>query len=279
MTSSLRYLSRDHALRVGLPPRCFHPIPTFYKFRRLPLASTVFFDQNHRDSENSSKREADRKANLGDMIALVKLKVPAFVSDTFPEDVILPNMVFRILPSRHSQLSALIPKLDTRKKYFTAVSAIQAIATSTVLSPNSRLHILSLRVSSDPDYLCLSPDANKIIVRWTTCPDSCYHLPRDDDAGTGASTDGDVGHDPTGPDAGHDHHGRKFLDFSRLSTSSLTKGFMGFAKNDDSASRVLLGIFIFELNHDNNIITAHTIEDVELIERKEPESVGKLRVC
>lgn len=45
---------------------------------------------------------------------------------------------------------------------------------------------------------------------------------------------------------------------------------------------MISGLFIFELNEDNSKILVHTIENMEIIERFEPETqpnVNALRVC
>lgn len=252
MSSSLK--AADHAM-LRLPTlrsSLRKPLPAKTLATNLNPSSLVLF-KGSSPEEPPNRHEADKKANLGEMVEILKHRTPRLLRDSFPEEIILPNIILRVLPSRHSQLRALIPKIDTRKKYFAAVSTIQTIVTSTVLSSSAKLHILSLRVTTDPDYLCVSRDANKIHIRWTTA-------------------------DSFQPEEKHEP--RKMLDFSDFSAASPTKVLMGFAKDSNAPERVLLGIFVFELNEDNNVIVAHTIEDVELIERKEPEGVDpKLRVC
>ena len=62
--------------------------------------------------------------------------------------------------------------------------------------------------------------------------------------------------------------------------SHLTSGLIGLTKEHNKLERVISGIFIFELNENNDKIIVHTVEDVNVIEKTETQDIdGELRVC
>lgn len=74
----------------------------------------------------------------------------------------------------------------------------------------------------------------------------------------------------------------KFSSFHELPRTlwDLSSTLVGLSREDHKLERIISGIFIFELNESNDKIIAHTIENVELLERGEPAAATTgLRVC
>lgn len=228
--------------------------------------------------------EQEKKANLGAMVDGLRQLVPRMVHETLPKHLILPDIMLRICPSHFEQINAFLPNIKGHVSYYATCKALQLFMTSVVVNPNVQLHIQNMRTSTASDFSCVYPESQKIFVRWTTCPEGCTHLTRHSSASSLKTGDAKLGsHRWSRIDAD------KFVDAKEhpynwsltSSLADLTKGIIGLKKEDsDSLERVVLGIFIFELNDKNSQIIAHTIEDMDVIERREQQGVdGKLRVC
>lgn len=244
-----------------------------------------FFFKKNEEGE-IDKREQDKKANLGSVVEELRALVPRMVHENLPKDLILSDIMLRICPSHFDQMNAFLPNIKGHVSYYAACKALQLIMTSVVVNPNVQLHIQSIRTTTVSDFPCIYPDAQKIIVRWTTCPEGCTHLRKH------SANDGSSVHKTSDAKLGSHRWSRidadKFVDPEKhpynwsLSSSlaDLTKGIIGLRKEEEDLERVILGIFIFELNDTNDQIIAHTIEDMDVIERREQQGVdGKLRVC
>lgn len=276
-TGSFRKLLRPLALVALKLPKPL-PLPSgLHCINGLPQGLVAFLEKNDFDPE-----EQERKANLGALVDEMRLLVPGMVHETLPKSIVLPDIMLRICPSHFDQMNAFLPNIKGHVSYYATCKALQLFMTSVVVNPNVQLHIQSLRTTTASDLPCVYPHSQKIIVRWTTCPEGCTHLRR---KVNGSHKTGDA---KLGSHRWSRIDTDKFVDaqenpYNWLLSSSLaglTKGIIGLKKEEEDLERVVLGIFIFELNTKNDHIVAHTIEDMDVIERRELQGVdGKLRVC
>lgn len=261
--------------------------------------NVVRFAENDSKSPNNNshdinKIEQERKANLGAMVEEIKILVPNLLNKSLPKPVLSSNILLRICPTHFDEFNSFLPNLKGHVSYYATWKTIQLVLTSIVLSPKVKLHVQSVRVSHGTDVQAVYPDSTKIIVRWTTCSEGCDHLSPDqtkhaDDLSNYHSTsDAKLGShkwskldtlrfvkdykDPSGIS--------KALPSIATTISQISTALVGLTKEGNKLERVISGIFIFELNQDNDKIVVHTIEDVELVERSETEDVDSgLRVC
>ncbi|KAK6458297.1 uncharacterized protein RJT20DRAFT_126294 [Scheffersomyces xylosifermentans] len=249
------------------------------------------------DPKEPNRKDQNRKANLGAMIDDVKALVPNILNKSLPKSIISSDISLRICPSYFDEYNAYLPNLKGHVTYYATCKALQLFMTSVVLSPKVQLHIHSLRVSHSPDPLAVFPDTTKIHVRWSTCSEGCYHL------SLGESPDKDSTHHSTSEAKLGSHRWSKLDAMEVLRngkeseaessggvsktlpsiTTALTRlpaALIGLTKENKKLERVLSGVFVFELNENNDKIIVHTIENVDVIERFETEDIdGELRVC
>lgn len=224
------------------------------------------------ENKEIDKKELERKINVNKVVDQLREYVPDILETSLPKSIISKDIYLRICPSQFDE--NYLPKLNGLVTYYTTCKAIQLFLTSVMLSPKVKLHIQSIRVSHGPDPQCMFNDTTKIFLRWSTCPDGCSHL---DAQGTSQAH--------LGTHKWSEEDTKKIFDNHKsLSTlvSKLPGTIMGLTKEPKKLERVISGLFIFELNEDNSKILVHTIENMEIIERFEPETqpnVNALRVC
>lgn len=238
--------------------------PRYMKFSRYPTLRN--------EHPEIDKKELQRKINVNKVIDQLREYVPDILETSLPKSIISKDIYLRICPSQFDE--NYLPKLNGLVTYYTTCKAIQLFLTSVMLSPKVKLHIQSIRVSRGPDPQCMFNDTTKIFLRWSTCPDGCSHL---DAQGTSQAH--------LGTHKWSEEDTKKIFDNHKsLSTlvSKLPGTIMGLTKEPKKLERVISGLFIFELSEDNSKILVHTIENMEIIERFEPETqpnVNALRVC
>lgn len=256
------------------------------------------------DPEKKQK-EQFKKANLGSMIEQIRILVPNILNKSLPKSVISNNVLLRVCPTHFQEYNAYIPTLKGHVSYFTTCKTLQFILTSVILNPKVQLHIQSIRTNSNSgdsalNFHGVNADSTKIIVRWTTCAEGCFHLSPNDTKETGTKIDTSSYHSTS--DAKLGSHRWSKLDTLKLvnktnnedvieiqgnsspsltnTLSHLTTGLIGLKKENKRLERVISGLFIFELNEDNDKINVHTIENVNVVEKSEPQDInGELRVC
>lgn len=241
-------------------------------------------DSNDPDLNNEEQR---RKTNLGAMMDLLKLFVPTLLQESLPAEMLLSNVLLRICPSHFENINAYLPNIKGHVSYYATCKALQIFLTSLVLNPRTQLHILLIRTSRFPEPNCVHAHSTKIHIRWTTCPEGCWHLSgspklvsllKDDEMPATSTSNAKLGsHRWSSIDPG------KLLDALDLNWSltgalaNLGKGIVGLRKEDDKLERIVSGVFIFELNELNDEIIVHTVEDMEVVEH--PEEEREFRVC
>lgn len=240
---------------------------------------------NYKDPNNT---------NFGEIIDYLKSSgVPNLLQENLKDSVLDENIILRLLPSAHPY----IPTLHGLIKYKASMNAIRVIMRKFVLEDSSRIKILSSKKLSgshaeEVRQQCrLSPyltTNDKFLLKWQSC------LPQNAD--------------PIGPEDGYvnkkftfssndsleQKKGSPILDYilqkttmidnnqaSGLISKYITMGNKLNSSNNNNEStdngftRVVNGIFVFEMNEDNSKIAVHTIEDVELIDYKRRATLPK----
>lgn len=213
----------------------------------------------------------------------MKTLVPGLVNKSLPKELISPDILLRICPTHFADLNSYLPNIRGHVSYYATCKTLQLILTSLVLNPRVRIHIQSIRTSRSStglDLQCVYPEATKIFVRWSTCSEGCEHLSEADESDT-------VNFHLTSEAKLGTHSWSKFDSLKVVGGTSalslkatiglLTAGLIGLTKADKNLERVISGIFIFELNQENDTIIVHTVEDIVMIEKTEREE-EKLRV-
>lgn len=246
-----------------------------------------------------NREEQLKKANLGSMTDELRVLIPNILNKSLPKAIVSNNVHLRICPTHFQEFNAYFPTLKGHVSYYTTCKTLQFILTSIILNPKVKLHIQSIKTNFNkgdlfPDMQSVHSNSTKIYVRWNTCLEGCYHLSPNE---TNGNEEGDdISNYFSTSDAKLGSHkwskldAKKLVNNSKSSTKSsqsvtttlshLTKGLIGLTKEHNKLERVISGIFMFELNEDNDKILVHTIEDVNVIEKTETEDVnGQLRVC
>lgn len=252
-----------------------------------PSQSQVFYQpavrlHSDRTDHDPSNQDQHSKANLGKTLEELRILLPNMLQKSLPKQLISRDVLLRICPTHFNQLNHYLPRIKGHVSYYTTMKTIQFVLTSLILNPDVKLHLQSIKVmtpeESNIDYLCVFR-TTKIQVRWSTCNEGCGHLESGDKGKLeyNSTSNAKLGsHKWTKVDT------LKFLQISESeplkSFSHLTTGLVGLMKELNRLERVISGIFVFELNEDNSKIIVHTIEDVNIVEKREPQ-VGGLRIC
>lgn len=249
-------------------------------------------NQGNKDNKDPKidKKYLERKANLGTMVQMLQIKVPNLLTKIIPCEFMSKDIIMRILPNKFPQ----IPTIKGPVLYTSTLKAIQKLVLLFYLNPESKIHITNLKIieptnsMSSAELINLSIDENvienghvdenravegspkqaqdvskyttKIKIKWRTCYSGCAHLQDKD------TTDAKLG-----------SYSLDHFDWTKLLKSpnplqtleGLAKNFDPTASNDTSVGRVLTGVFIFELDANNEKISVFTIDNMEILESKE----------
>jgi uncharacterized protein Veg len=229
------------------------------------------------DSSEATRQRQRRTANLGTTIELLKELVPHIATQLLPKLLLSPQVLLRVCPSHFEEYNAYLPAIKGVVPYYASCKLLQFILTSIVLTPQVQIHIQSIRTSVNDKihpYYSVHPDSTKIMMRWTTSSERASDI-CGEKAAPGWSRVAT----------------NKFFNLSEddlkidkpaglgSTLALLSNKFKRVTNESLGLERVVSGIFIFELNEDNDRIIVHTVEDVDILERTETEAVGALRVC
>mmetsp|Transcript_6803 Transcript_6803/g.8635 ORF Transcript_6803/g.8635 Transcript_6803/m.8635 type:complete len:331 (-) Transcript_6803:54-1046(-) len=307
-----QYVSSLHNIKLESPVLSSTAPPHFYNVGILKptsvenLANTKFTDSNPVRSDLYSEdlkpnpKDQLKKANLGTMTDELRALVPNILNKSLPKKIISDSVHLRICPTHFQEFNAYFPTLKGHVSYYTTCKTLQFILTSLVLNPKVKLHIQSIKTNAakgdlGPEVQGVYPDSTKIYVRWNTCLEGCDHLSSNKISKDQGNNDTSNYHSTS--DAKLGSHKWSKLDTQKLvdnsnehsiksspsvtaTLSHLTTGLIGLTKENNRLERVISGIFIFELNENNDRIIVHTVEDVNVIEKTETQDIdGELRVC
>lgn len=286
-------------------------------FHQISIATPLRFRSNLQlfQMTNDKKTELENKANLGKMIEELQRLVPNLLVKSLPKDLISSEVLLRICPTHFDEFNALLPNIKGHVSYYTTLKSLQFVLTSLILNPKVKLHIQNIAIvppqQSTIEYLCVYPHTTKIQIRWTTCSDGCHHLTEENPTESSGYNVTTRTTSPPGPDGSTGPNSstnstssamlgshswsqldpKPFYNYHNSETApretksllktlnQLTSGFIGLVKTNNDLERVISGIFIFELNHNNTQILVHTIEEVNIVENQEPLEVSGLRIC
>ncbi|CAH2351528.1 hypothetical protein CLIB1423_03S08328 [[Candida] railenensis] len=231
-------------------------------------------------------RKQQQNANLGSTIDTLKELIPQIASKSLPKQLVSPEVLLRVCPTHFEEFNAYLPAIKGHVPYYTSCKVLQFLLTSIVLTPNVQLHIQSIRATTVNDrifpYYSVYPDSTKIKVRWTTSTERIHNINDDTTLLKGwskvATTKFLDKHNITSDDIKKSSKSGGISSTLAELTSSI-KNLANDKKNN--LERVISGIFIFELNEDNDKIIVHTIEDIDILEKTETQENldGGLRVC
>lgn len=213
-----------------------------------------------------------RRTNLGEITEyLINDGVPNFLQRSIKDSYLDEHIKLRLLPTTHPYM----PILQGRTKYKASLNAIRLITNNLILKKKCLLHINSVTtLLKDKEesllkakhYNCITQN-DKLVIKWQSCSlDEGYNHAIDNGKVTSIPelnlSNGSpppvidyILHPSTKPFSGEmvsahiDHH-----DASAQRNPN------------NSVSRIVKGIFIFEFNEENTQIVVHTIENVEMID-------------
>lgn len=302
-SSSSTYLKYNSFKRLSVQERLasdgilFKQInPSFFPKSNVMLTASM---DKERHSLNYTKIEQERKANLGKILELLKELVPNILVKALPKEIISKDIMLRICPTHFEELNAYIPVLKGHVSYYATSKALQLILTSVVLNPKVKLHIQSVRVCPPSDeahqeFYGVYPNSAKIIIKWSSCPEGCSHLSISEPD----EEEEKIANHLSTSDAKLGTHSWSKVDTNKLFNSGkkakgagkgpsitatlehLVNSLIGLTREGGKLERTISGIFIFELNENNDKIIVHTIENIEVIEKRDPQNANsQLRVC
>lgn len=255
--------SRAHAIRM-LSRKVPRVVPE--PFGRTLYHQRVFCGKNHQEMGENSEEEQRRKANLGSTVEQLKVLVPEMLKTSLPRQLVSSDITLRICPTHFGNANPMFLNIKGHVSYYTVFKTLQFALTSLVLHPKVELHIESIKVNPEEQLQALYPDTTKIYVRWSTCSDGCAHL-QSTSAGFHSTTDAKLGSHSWSMESSKLGN----LGKSGSVTSIISQLATALTKDDRLLERVISGIFIFELNATNDQILVHTIEDVNIVEKPDPQ--------
>lgn len=268
-------------------------------------------DNKQNNDPEINKELLTRKANLGTVVQMLQIKVPNMLTDLLPPDFISDKIILKVLPHQFPNLPTFKGYLlysSTLKAiqkillmfYLNPESKIHISDIKIIEPTNSMSSDELINLSIDGNFLenekpseRLTPDQDtskyttKVKIKWRTCYSGCDHL---QDTQT---TDAKWG------SYSLDHFDwTKFLKspnpLQTLSLLEAKKTIEGIAKtldplksinqdangssstadNKKNVGRILTGIFIFELDAENEHIMVFTIDNMEILESKQTNFVN-----
>ncbi|CCF58993.1 hypothetical protein KAFR_0F03980 [Kazachstania africana CBS 2517] len=207
-----------------------------------------------------------KTANLGEITKYLTNKgVPNLLQGNLCKKYLDADIQLRLFPT----IFPYLPTIKGSTKYSASMNAIRLIIEKFVLSNGHQkqfkdyfLHVMSvksyqghnIRTLPSKEYKFLTEN-DKLIIKWRTCAPnlSCSHLLPLNSAKL---------------DEGWSHHSRKLLDYVIHPAANQNWGTRNdfLSTEDKNVTRLLSGVFIFELNDDSSRIAVHTIDNIELID-------------
>ncbi|GAV29075.1 hypothetical protein PMKS-002554 [Pichia membranifaciens] len=258
-----------------------------------------------------NKSLLERKANLGTIIQMLQLKIPNMLTDLLPPDFVSDKIILKVLPHQFPNLPTFrgyllySSTLKAMQKillmfYLNPDSKIHISDIKIIEPTNSMSSDELINLSIDANHLenespseSLTPRQDtskyttKVKVKWRTCYSGCEHL---QDAQTTDAKWGSYSLD-------HFDWTKLLKSPNPLQTISLLeakKTIEGLAKTLDplknigqsagdsntannqnrTVGRILTGVFIFELDAQNEHIMVFTIDNMEILESKQTNFVN-----
>lgn len=223
------------------------------QFNKVINFSSVQFQSSSPLDQQSDidKERQNKKLNLGKVLDVLNNEIPDILTTLISSDMISSDIIFRISPTSHPNL----PTFKGYVPYVTTAKTLQLCLTQFILNPSVKVHITKTNVfeaDKDISNYGLYKNTTKLVMKWKTCPENCPHLIANEETSKGSKG----------------KHTWSDLDHTSLLISQ-NYGLINLKLTDDKIERILSGIFVFELDENNEKIKVFTIEDVEIIENKE----------
>lgn len=229
---------------------------------------------------------AKRRANLGEMTEYLESQaVPDILNRPIEDNRLNHNIQLRLLPSLHPY----IPTLHGITKYKTSMNGIRLIIRNFVLNERCKLHVVKVETilreeegeAGRKKYNTVS-DMDKIVVKWQSCREECEHLGPGDVTSRAKMGSYKAMGETTATKSKipqSNNAASEVINYIVHPTSPVTEKLMSqhaklVAEDKWKISRVLTGVFIFELNEDNSEIVVHTIDNVEMIDDEKEVETG-----
>jgi len=257
-------------------------------------------NDHNRQTRSKVSKDQTRKANIGKMIEYLRSIIPDALHTTPDSKYLNQDIILRVSPTvtKTNQL----PLLKGRGSYLTTLRATQFILVNFLLNWRVKLHILDIKTClhsshNNNNNLNETFDSNlgkdgkvhnndinnnngvdidnknlkkyglyehtdKIIIKWRTCLDDCDHLiNKTSYAKQGSHILGKF--DISKIWGGNNDNGRN-------GNNKDNNGLIdGVSKNEgDDFERIFYGIFVFELNENCDEIIVHSLENLEIFDKK-----------
>lgn len=189
--------------------------------------------------------QLSRRANLGSMIETLQDNVPQMLTHLLPHELISTNITLRLLPRQLPHL----PPLKGYTVYASTLKTLQQGLHLFYLHPESKINVSHVSVIEPTGSL----SSDKIINRSIELN------------GSG--------------DDSNDVSSRNNQDVSDYTTKIKMLWKTGPPPGTpavDGHNKILSGVFVFELEADNDKIEVFTIDNVELLDSKEEEFQGPM---
>ena len=259
------------------------------------------------DFKNVNEHEQQKKVNLGKMIMELKELVPGILEESLPKRLVDDKIVFRICPTYLKENNGYFPLVKGAIAYYSTCRVLQLLVSCFILTPKVKIHVQSIRVLASgnagaPSLQGVFPESNKIYMRWSTCSEECEHLLVEDKSSNASENMKKETHssysnlEPRGSsELGHTkgkallfgNLNRSLISQNKTSSPSLSvtlshllRSLIGLKRERKKLERIISGVFIFDLSEDNERLIAHTIENIDIIEKKEMQNAnGELKIC
>lgn len=239
--------------------------PTQFAFMVRPMRIIL---KNHRYLRYYSLRHS----NLGEITEyLCKDGVPNFLQRSIKDSYLDEHVKLRLLPTTHPYM----PILQGKTKYKASLNAIRLITNNLILKKTCLLHINSVTtllkdkeesLLKAKQYNCITQN-DKLVIKWQSCSS--------DEGSNHAADNGKVTSIPKlnlsngSPPPVIDyilHPSTKPFSGEMVSAHIDRQGSSTQSNPNNSVSRIVKGIFIFEFNEENTQVAVHTIENVEMVD-------------
>lgn len=291
-------------------------------------------ENSNREDNMKQKQKQNKLINLSNTIEELTRIIPNLLNESIPETLLSKNVILRICPHTHTYIPVIKGRypyftvmktlrlmltnfmLNPKVKFhvtsihveepsvkindvrFFENAALQEELEKELLDKIPMFHDLSnMEKKIMYHKYSLFPWTYKIIVKWSTCSESCDHLVND--SGSVSNSNSQTAQDYNSKFGTANAKLGKYAvsnkicnekEYEKLNFSNLNDTLNGlFVRklnylnkslspsqsslfdnngNNGDFERVISGIFIFELGLNNDRILVHSVEDIEIIDRK-----------
>ncbi|AGO12083.1 AaceriAEL285Wp [[Ashbya] aceris (nom. inval.)] len=188
-----------------------------------------------------SGEELRRRANMGEMLTYLQAKVPLLLSETIEDARLAPDVVLRLMPLSRPYL----PEFHGRTHYKTVWKGLQMVVNTFVVRQPCAIEVRNLHVDEEN---------RQIRISWATTEGPAG------EAAAGPCEDGVVEHEELRRHLGH-----------RLDEQWVRS----LARGTHVKTRVVSGVFLFELDSANERICSHIVDNVTMIDETEEDQGAK----